>query len=105
MLVAMSYMLGCTSRGLSTCPMEGYNAGGIRKVLGIPRRFSIPIIISTGLPYHQHETAAEGDDVGMSHGAPLTSSLGGTCTDRFHMDEVVFGDKFGNIIPQDMRPA
>jgi len=31
-LVAMTYMLGCSSKGLATIPMEGFNASGIRKV-------------------------------------------------------------------------
>ena len=77
MLVAMTYMLGCTSNGLATCPMEGYDASGICKVLKIPRgRFTIPIIVSTGMPYHssrqsssiseEKEEVEETDDVGLS---------------------------------------
>lgn len=87
MLFAMSYMLGCTSRNLATCPMEGYNAGGIRKALGIPRRYAIPLIVSTGKPYMQKSDIS--DDVGMSHGP------GGVATDRFPANEALFMDFFG----------
>ncbi len=93
MLVAMTYMLACSSRGLATTPMEGYNVGGIRKALGIPKRYAIPIIVSTGLPY-QREKEEEGyDDVGMGHG-PKTSSDGGS-TLRYPMEEVIFHNGFG----------
>lgn len=49
-LVAMSYMLACASQSLATIPMEGINAAGIRRVLGIPRRYAIPLIVATGRP-------------------------------------------------------
>jgi nitroreductase len=58
MLVAMTYLLACTSRGLATTPMEGYLTWGIRRELKIPRRYTIPLIVSTGRPYHDDR----GDD-------------------------------------------
>ena len=101
MLVAMTYMLGCTSNGLATCPMEGYDAHGICKVLNIPRgRFTIPIIVSTGMPYHGSrqsvvgaseeggEEEEETDDVGLSHGSEDMSP-------RYPLEEVVFGNTYG----------
>jgi len=97
MLVAMTYMLGCTSNGLATCPMEGYDASGICKVLKIPRgRFTIPIIVSTGMPYHsrqsrsisEEEEEEETDDVGLSHGSEDMSP-------RYPLEEVVFGNTYG----------
>ena len=48
-LVAMTYMLACSSRHLATAPMEGIDAGGIRRVLNIPSRYAIPLIVSTGV--------------------------------------------------------
>jgi len=94
MLVAMTYMLACSSRGLATCPMEGFNAGGIRKVLAIPRRYAIPLIVSTGVPY-QREVEEEGfDDVGMEHG-PKSHSRGGGSTRRYPLEDVVFLNEFG----------
>lgn len=98
MLVAMSYMLACTSRGWTTCPMEGFNAGGIRKALGIPRRFSIPIIVSTGRPYIRPEETAitetdTSDDMGMTHGSPAKGSK--NSTPRYNVDSVVYQDRYG----------
>lgn len=94
MLVAMAYMLACTSRGLATCPMEGFNAGGIRKVLGIPRRYAIPLIVSTGLPY-KREVEEEGfDDVGMGHG-PKTQDGSNRSSKRYPVEEVIFENEFG----------
>ena len=88
MLVAMTYMLACTSRGLSTCPMEGFDAQGIRNVLDIPRRFGIPLIVSTGTQYRGKDEGV--DDVGVSHGN------GGMSSPRYPIEEVVFGNVFGN---------
>ena len=104
MLVAMSYLLGCTSRGLVTCPMEGFWAPGVREALGAPRRFSVPLIVSAGVPYRGESTKerdgtklveaedGETDDVGMSHGAP---GGGGGATRRYPLDQVVFCDNYG----------
>ncbi|KAL3794567.1 hypothetical protein HJC23_008023 [Cyclotella cryptica] len=78
MLVAMTYMLACTSRGLSTCPMEGIDAQGIRSVLDIPKRFGIPLIVSTGAPYRGEDGHGDG---GMSP--------------RYPIEDVVFGNSFG----------
>eukprot|EP00986_Skeletonema_menzelii_P015960 scaffold13166_cov139-Skeletonema_menzelii.AAC.5 len=91
MLAAMTYLLACTSRGLATCPMEGIDAAGVRKVLGIPRgRYSIPLIVSAGTPYRcSVNEVSETDDVGMSHGDD------GNFSPRYKFDEVVFGNTFG----------
>ena len=98
MLVAMSYMLACTSRGRTTCPMEGFNAGGIRKALGIPRRYSIPIIVCTGRPYIRPQEAAitetdTSDDMGMTHGSPAKGSK--NSTPRYNVDSIVYQDRYG----------
>ena len=79
--------------------MEGYDAHGICKVLKIPRgRFTIPIIVSTGMPYHssrqsssiseEKEEVEETDDVGLSHGSEDMSP-------RYPLEEVVFGNTYG----------
>ena len=104
MLVAMAYMLGCTSRNLATCPMEGFNAGGERKALNIPKRYSIPIIVSTGRPFVRPKDAAaaaaaaatetdSSDDMGMTHGSPAKGSI--NSTPRYHPKDVVYQDLFG----------
>ena len=96
MLVAMTFMLGCTARGLATCPMEGYNVGGIRKVLNIPKRFAIPLIVSTGVPYSS--ASQVNDDADMSHG-PTSLAAGNTvATLRYPMEEVIFDSSFGSSI-------
>ena len=99
MLVAMAYMLACTSRGLTTCPMEGFNAGGIRKALQIPRRYSIPIIVSTGRAYVRPEAIAAtatdtSDDMGMTHGSPAEGSK--NSTPRYDVHDCVYQDTFGD---------
>jgi nitroreductase len=102
MLVAMTYMLSCTANDLQTCPMEGFNVGGIRSVLGIPRRFAIPLIVSTGNRYVR-EVEEEGlDDVGMEHGPSSDTTGTGTgsnmssSTLRYPMEEVIFTNQFGS---------
>lgn len=93
MLVAMTYMLACSSRGLATSPMEGFNIGGLRKVLNIPRRYTIPLIVSTGSPY-QREVEEEGfDDVGMEHGPKTSPDRGFTL--RYPKEDMIFSNGFG----------
>lgn len=91
MLVAMTYMLAATSRGLATCPMEGFNAGGVRKALKIPRRYSVSLIVSTGEPYIRAENNGE-DDVGMSHGVDDGISV----TPRYASEDVLKMDYFAS---------
>ena len=67
---------------LATCPMEGFNIGGVRKSLGIPKRYSIPLIVSTGLPFKREQERK--DDVGMSHGP------GSSLTKRYASEDVIF---------------
>jgi len=92
MLCAMTYMLSCTSHNIATCPMEGYNAGGIKKALKIPRRFSIPLIVSTGVPFESSKDIDGEDDTGVSHGKGNKKTL------RFPFENVVFGDYYGSNI-------
>ena len=94
MLIAMTYILACTSRGLASCPMEGFDAVGVRKALDIPqgRRYTIPLIVSTGMPFVRRfdvQVDDETDDVGMSHGG------GKSLSPRFSLGEVLFDDTFG----------
>ncbi len=48
MLCAMNLMLAAESAGLSTLPMEGFDEGRVRKVLGIPRSHVVPVVIAVG---------------------------------------------------------
>jgi hypothetical protein len=67
--------------------MEGFDTQGIRNTLGIPRRFGIPLIVSTGTSYRGDDEKV--DDVGVSHGN------GGMSSPRYPIEEVVFEDEFG----------
>lgn len=86
MLVAMAYLLGCTARGIQTSPMEGYCAWGIRQALGIPRRYSIPLIVATGNAYQRPTQSS--DDAGMAHGPK-------SMTKRYPKESMVFQNTFG----------
>ena len=48
MLCAMNLMLAAEAAGLSTLPMEGFDEGRVRKVLGIPRTQVVPVIVAVG---------------------------------------------------------
>lgn len=80
MLVAMAYMICCSSKGLATIPMEGINAGAIRKVLNIPSRYAVPVIISTGKSYKE-----------IDSGMLIENSV----TRRYPIEEVIYSDSFG----------
>lgn len=96
--------------------MEGIDAVGIKKVLGVNpmQRYSIPLIVSTGLPYQyhhskrQHERDVEEDgeaeeeelgkeailtttmdDAGLSHGR------GALLSPRYPPEDVVYDNFFG----------
>jgi nitroreductase len=48
-MVAMTYILSCESEGYSTSAMEGFDMERVKEALGIPDRYTIPMIISTGV--------------------------------------------------------
>jgi hypothetical protein len=98
MLVAMTYLLACSSKDIATCPMEGYTTWGIRQALNIPRRYTIPLIVATGRPYVRETTtnSTETDDAGMTHGPPTTAQA----SPRFSNDAMmIYGDVFGQPPP------
>ena len=82
--------------------MEGFDATGIRQVLGIPRgRFSIPLIVSTGVPYQGKDGGSEEkgkekvSNVSLSHGGRGIEGASRKSSPRYPLEEVVFGNKFG----------
>lgn len=95
MLFAMSYILGCTSRNLATAPMEGINAGGIRKVLGIPKRFAVPLIVSTGKPLLRQINNITSEAEGASSSNITIADPKHVYTERYAMNQVLYQDKFG----------
>ena len=104
MLFVMSYMLGCTANQLQTCPMEGYNVAGIRRMLQIPRRYTIPLIVATGKAY-EYQSEFD-DDAGVSHGPAVSDGIKdkrSTSTPRFPLKDVIFGDSYGSPLPQILK--
>ena len=74
-LMAQSYTLAATSHDLATCMMEGYDARRAKDVLRVPDRYAIPIMVATGYEYEDPSTFVP--------------------TPRLSMDELVFGNTFG----------
>ena len=48
MLAVQTFMLAAAGAGLDTCPMEGFDEVRIKRLLGIPRRMTIPVIVAVG---------------------------------------------------------
>jgi nitroreductase len=42
-------MLAAAARGVDSCPMEGFNARKVAKILQLPRGTVIPIIVALGI--------------------------------------------------------
>ncbi|GMH74169.1 hypothetical protein TrRE_jg11176 [Triparma retinervis] len=84
MLLAMTFILSCTSRGLQTCPMEGINQRGLLSALDVPEpwRYEAAMIVSVGKAYSGG--ASNEDDVGMAH--PDPRGVGANSTPRFSLD-------------------
>ena len=47
-LAAQNFMLSMASEGYHTCPMEGFDGVRVRKILGLPRRAEINMVIGCG---------------------------------------------------------
>lgn len=74
-LAAQTFTLAATSHDLATCMMEGYDSRRAKDVLRVPDRYDIPIMVATGYEYEDPATFVP--------------------TKRLSMEEVVFGDTFG----------
>lgn len=48
-LAAQTFMLAMAEAGQDTCPMEGLDSGRIKKILGLPRRAEITMVVSCGI--------------------------------------------------------
>ncbi len=48
-LAAQTFMLAMASKGYDTCPMEGFDSKMVKKILNLPRRASINMIIACGI--------------------------------------------------------
>jgi nitroreductase len=47
-LLAQSFLLLAAEAGLDTCPMEGIDERWVRRVVGLPRRFAVPLVVPVG---------------------------------------------------------
>ncbi|KAF1780212.1 Nitroreductase [Phytophthora cactorum] len=72
---AATFLYAAQVHGLATCPMEGFDQAGVKKVLNIPDRYSIPVVVALG---HANPAAK-----------PAKPSV------RFPPTEVFFDGKFG----------
>ncbi|RMF02972.1 MAG: nitroreductase family protein [Bacteroidetes bacterium] len=48
-LAAQTFMLSMQAEGYATCPMEGFDEKRLKKLLGLPRRAEINMVIATGV--------------------------------------------------------
>ncbi|MFZ6843364.1 nitroreductase family protein [Undibacterium sp. RuTC16W] len=51
---AQTIMLGAAARGIDSCPMEGFSATKVARLLGLPRGSVIPLVIALG---YRHDDA------------------------------------------------
>ncbi len=49
MLVAQTFMLAMAERHYDTCPLEGFDASRIRRLLGLPRGAEVSLVVSCGI--------------------------------------------------------
>ena len=47
-LAAQTLLLAATAHGLSSAPVEGFDGRRVREVLGIPDRYSVPLVVALG---------------------------------------------------------
>lgn len=73
-LAVQSYVLAATSYDLATTVMEGFDANRLKKVLHIPDRYGIPMVVATGYEYSEESNEL---------------------TPRLDLNEVVFQNTFG----------
>lgn len=93
-ILAQTYTMAATAHGLSTCMMEGYDARRVKEILRIPPRYGVPLMVATGYDYGVeqpvlHADLEEDDDDG-DHALKIEKR-----TARLEMDELYFGDTFG----------
>ncbi|MFN0058518.1 MAG: nitroreductase family protein [Planctomycetota bacterium] len=47
-IAATHLMLSAAARGVASCPMEGFGAARVRRVIGLPREFHIALLVPLG---------------------------------------------------------
>ena len=93
-IASQMYTMAATAHGLSTCMMEGYDARRAMEILRVPpERYGLPIMVATGYEYGTatpnigggYDAEEEGDSDDKRR----------TRTPRLGMNELFFGDTFG----------
>jgi nitroreductase len=74
-LAVQSYVLAATSHDLATSIMEGFDSNRLKRILRVPDRYGIPMVVATGYEYNDEESMEN--------------------TPRLELDEVVFKNSFG----------
>jgi nitroreductase len=124
MMVAMTYMLACTSRGLATTPMEGTNRRhsitvlqnfSFNEFIQLIRIFLCPTLLPKGINASGIRKVIQAPSryaipIIVCTGLPYTDknkqipSLDqdgrNIMDDRYGMEEVMFGDSFGTPLPK-----
>lgn len=68
MLAAATFMIAAAGAGLATCPIESFDEERLKKLLAIPRKLIVPLIIPLGY-------AIEGEEPGPQIRFPLPEKL------------------------------
>lgn len=77
-LYGQTFLLACTSHGLATSIMEGFDAPRLCRTLLVPQdRYAVPFVVAVGIPF----TAENGED--------------DSTTPRLPLSDMVFRESFG----------
>jgi nitroreductase len=47
-MAGQTFLISAAARGLDTCPMEGFDPWRVRRVLGVPRRYLVALVVTVG---------------------------------------------------------
>mmetsp|Transcript_9769 Transcript_9769/g.18954 ORF Transcript_9769/g.18954 Transcript_9769/m.18954 type:complete len:316 (+) Transcript_9769:48-995(+) len=99
-IMAQMYTLAATAHGLSTCMMEGYDSRRVKEILQIPDRYGVPLMVATGYDYgappmSHANCSLDEDSKTWDDDVELHSLDEKPVTPRLEMNEIFFGDTFG----------
>ncbi len=96
-IMSQMYTMSATAHGLSTCMMEGFDARRAKEILRIPDRYGIPLMVATGYDYGVPPVVHADLNDDLDSVVDDTSGRSSTQkrTPRLEMNEVFFGDTFG----------
>ena len=97
-LACENFVLAIQAQGCATCMMEGFDARRAKEILRIPDRYVIPLMVATGYDYGAVTPIVHADlDESLNLEYEEESDREEKCkrTPRLEMNEVFFGDTFG----------